>query len=112
MGSTWKFGSSNYSEEAICLGVRSSWSSLDALVLKAIAIVLTEHLKPHISDREHVTFTNKYLYSWLKTLYLRAFNYLLAKSLKLCIFKSDILPSDQCFHLAGSGGMKVTVWEG
>jgi len=68
MGSTWKFGSSNYSQEAICLGVRSSWSSLDALVLKAIAIVLTEHLKPHISD--------------------------------------------QCFHLARSGGMKVTVWEG
>ena len=27
------------------------WSSLDALVLKAIAIVLTEHLKPHLSDR-------------------------------------------------------------
>jgi len=25
------------------------WSSLDALVLKAIAIVLTEHLKPHLS---------------------------------------------------------------
>ncbi len=27
------------------------WSSLDALVLKAIAIVLTEHLKPHLSER-------------------------------------------------------------
>ncbi len=27
------------------------WSSLDALVLKAIAIVLGEHLKPHLSDR-------------------------------------------------------------
>ena len=28
-----------------------SWSSLDALVLKEIAIVLTEHLKPHLSER-------------------------------------------------------------
>ena len=27
------------------------WSSLDALVLKAIAIVLIEHLKPHLSER-------------------------------------------------------------
>ena len=27
------------------------WSAMDALVLKAIAIVLTEHLKPHLSDR-------------------------------------------------------------
>lgn len=40
-------------------------SALDALVLKAIAIVLTAHLKPHLSLR--------------------------------------------CFHLAGSGGMKVAV---
>ena len=27
------------------------WSSLDALVLKAMSIVLTEHLKPHLSER-------------------------------------------------------------
>ena len=27
------------------------WSSLDALVLKAISLVLGEHLKPHLSDR-------------------------------------------------------------
>ncbi|MFK0730525.1 MAG: hypothetical protein ACFKPT_25590 [Gloeotrichia echinulata GP01] len=27
------------------------WSSLDALVLKAMAIVLTEHLQPHLSPR-------------------------------------------------------------
>ena len=27
------------------------WSSQDALVLKAMAIVLTEHLKPHLSER-------------------------------------------------------------
>jgi hypothetical protein len=25
------------------------WSSLDALVLKAVTLVLTQHLKPHIS---------------------------------------------------------------
>lgn len=28
-----------------------SWSSMDALVLKAIAFVLTEYLKPHLSER-------------------------------------------------------------
>ena len=28
-----------------------SWLSMDAMVLKAIAIVLTEHLKPHLSER-------------------------------------------------------------
>ena len=27
------------------------WSSIDALVLKAISIVLTEHLKPYLSER-------------------------------------------------------------
>ena len=27
------------------------WSSLDALVLKAMSIVLSEHLKPHLSER-------------------------------------------------------------
>ncbi len=27
------------------------WSSLDALVLKAMSLVLTEHLKPHLSSR-------------------------------------------------------------
>ena len=31
--------------------VTEMWASLDALVLKAIAIVLTAHLKPHLSDR-------------------------------------------------------------
>jgi len=29
------------------------WTALDSLVLKAIAIVLTKHLKPHLSDRCH-----------------------------------------------------------
>lgn len=31
--------------------VTEMWASLDALVLKAIAIVLTQHLKPHLSPR-------------------------------------------------------------
>jgi hypothetical protein len=40
---------------------------------------------------EYITLAIEYLYSWTKTLYLRAFNYLIAKD-KLCTFKSEMLP--------------------
>jgi len=41
---------------------------------------------------EQVIFAREYLYSELKTLYLRAFSYLIAKELKLSTFKSDMHP--------------------
>jgi len=56
---------------------------------------ITVHLREdrrHIQG-EHVTFAKEYLYSSLKTLYLRAFNHFIAKALKLCTFKSDMLPT-------------------
>jgi hypothetical protein len=64
--------------------------------------------------REHVTFAKEYLYSSLKTLYLRAFNHLIAKALKLCTFKSDMLPfreleSSTCFLWMQSVIAKVDI---
>ncbi len=44
--------------------------------------------------REHITFAIEYLYSWIKTFYIRAFNYLIPKALNLCTFKSDMLPME------------------
>lgn len=47
-------GSYQFRELRLIRGEEQSiefWSSLDALVLKAMSIVLTEHLKPHLSER-------------------------------------------------------------